>query len=141
MPCKLKINVQSAHCIQGFGKLLKHSTVSGYILESEEVYKMTPEQCRNAHNLNQISLNLGTNVLTLRTSKLGRQVSVSFLHGEVFGNHTCVGAKTGEKLYLNGKRNRVTGYGKVVKIRLDMTLDLEKFVSNNLYLKRHAHVS
>ena len=66
-------------------------------------------------------------MLTLRTSKLGRQASVSFLHGEVFGNHTCVGAKTGEKLYISPKRDRVTGYGKVVKIRLDMTLDLENF--------------
>ena len=79
MRCKLKINVQSAHCIKGFGKLLKHSTASGYILESEEVYKITPEQCRNAHNLNQISLTLGTSVLTLRTLKLWRQASVSFL--------------------------------------------------------------
>ena len=85
-------------CIQGFGKLLKHSTVSRYILESEEVYKMTPEQCRNAHDVNQISLTLGTSVLTLWTSKLGRQASISFLHGEVFSNHTCVGAKTEEKL-------------------------------------------
>ena len=88
---------------------------------------MNPEQCRNAHDLNQISLTLGTSVLTLRTSKLGRQDSISFLHGEVFGNHTCVGAKTGEKLYLSAKRAKVTGYGKVVKIRLDMMLDMEKF--------------
>ena len=58
MRCKLEIKVQSAHCIQGFGKLLKHSTVSGYILESEEVYKIAPEHCRNAHDLNQISLTL-----------------------------------------------------------------------------------
>ena len=45
----------------------------------------------------------------------------------MFGNHTCVRTKTGEKLYLSAKRDRVTGYGKVVKIRLDMTLDFEKF--------------
>ena len=70
---------------------------------------MTPEQCKSAHNNNQLSLSLGTSVLTLTTSKLGRQATISFLHGEVFGNHTCVGAKAGEKLYLSAKRDRVTG--------------------------------
>ena len=88
MRCKLKINVQSAHCTQGFGKLLKHSSVSGYILESVETFKMTPEQCRSAHNLNQISLSLGTSVLTLKTSKLGRQATISYIHkGGVWQPH------------------------------------------------------
>ena len=127
MRCRLKITVQSGHCMQGFGKLLKHSTVSGFNLESEDVYKLTKEQYKNAHDLNQISLTSGTKELTLKTSRLGRQDSISVIHGEVFSNHTCIGAKAGEKLYLSPKRAREDGYGKVVKIRLDLTLDIEKF--------------
>ena len=101
--------------------------MSGYILESEDVYQMTTKQCRDAHNDSKWSITLGTSTLLLTTAKLGRRATVAFLHGEAFGNHTCVGAKAGEKLYLSPTRAKVAGYGKIVKIRLDMELDTEKF--------------
>ena len=55
---------------------------------------MTPEQCRNAHNLNQISLNLGT--LNLETWEAGFCQLPPW--GGVWQPHVCRSQDWGEAL-------------------------------------------
>ena len=129
--CKLEIVVNKASCGRGFAGMLRHSSILADVLAHKGLYPLNDKECKRFHEDKESTILLGDRRVTLKTGFLGSQTTIAYMNGDAFINGTCVGAETGETIWLGPTNPAVLSVGKeIIRNEFILTLETEQFELN-----------